>query len=168
MEPDINPGIYGLPGYLSAFISPAKTVCLCSAGSTTSTAAMRDLSYVHDRRSAEPGEDVNSIRRAESAKGPGSFRNLFMYSPNGKDGIQIIHSVRKVAARMISEHQNVSRDDMMAAHRVPLAVMGLCRVMLGVLGMWRSQPRLCSQRVDTSAEAPSGIERLACRRCHAF
>jgi capsid portal protein len=41
---------------------------------------------------AQNQEDVNNIRQAmKSAKGPGNFRNLFMYSPNGKkDGIQII------------------------------------------------------------------------------
>jgi Bacteriophage capsid portal protein len=37
-------------------------------------------------------ENANNIRQAmKSAKGQGNFRNLFMYSPNGKkDGIQII------------------------------------------------------------------------------
>lgn len=34
---------------------------------------------------AQNREDVNNIRHAmKSAKGPGNFRNLFMYSPNGK------------------------------------------------------------------------------------
>jgi capsid portal protein len=34
---------------------------------------------------AQNQEDVNNIRQAmKSAKGPGNFRNLFMYSPNGK------------------------------------------------------------------------------------
>jgi len=41
---------------------------------------------------AQNQEDVNNIRQAmKSAKGPGNFRNLFMYSPNEKnDGIQSI------------------------------------------------------------------------------
>ncbi len=34
---------------------------------------------------AQNQEDVNNLRNAmKSAKGPGNFRNLFMYSPNGK------------------------------------------------------------------------------------
>lgn len=40
---------------------------------------------------AQNQEDVNNIRQAmKSAKGPGNFRNLFMYSPNGKkDGFRL-------------------------------------------------------------------------------
>ncbi len=49
---------------------------------------------------AQNQEDVNNIRQAmKSAKGPGNFRNMFMYSPNGKkDGIQII-PLSEVAAK---------------------------------------------------------------------
>ncbi len=63
---------------------------------------------------AQNQEDVNNIR------------NLFMYSPNGKkDGIQII-PLSEVAARdEFLNIKNVSRDDMMAAHRVPPQMMGI-------------------------------------------
>jgi len=72
-------------------------------------------------------EDVNNIRQAmKSAKGPGNFRNLFMYSPNGKkDGIQIIPLSEVAAKDEFLNIKNVSRDDMMAAHRVPPQMMGI-------------------------------------------
>lgn len=54
------------------------------------------------------------------------FRNLFMYSPNGKkDGIQIIPLSGDVAKDEFLKIKNVSRDDMMAAHCVPPQMMGI-------------------------------------------
>jgi len=62
----------------------------------------------------------------KSAKGPGNFRNLFMYSPNGKNnGIQIIPLSEVAAKDEFLNIKNVSRDDMMAAHRVPPQMMGI-------------------------------------------
>lgn len=61
-----------------------------------------------------------------STKGPGNFRNLFMYSPSGKkDGIQIIPLSELAAKDALLNIKNVSRDDMMAAHRVPPQMMGI-------------------------------------------
>lgn len=72
-------------------------------------------------------EDMDNIRKAmKSAKGPGNFHNLFMYSPNGKkDGIQIIPLSEVAAKDEFLNIKNVSRDDMMAAHRVPPQMMGI-------------------------------------------
>ena len=88
---------------------------------------------------AQNQEDVNNIRQAmKSAKGPGNFRNLFMYSPNGKkDGIQIIPLSEVAAKDEFLNIKNVSRDDMMAAHRVPPQMMGVMPNNVGGLGMWR-------------------------------
>ncbi len=90
---------------------------------------------------AQNQEDVNNLRNAmKSAKGPGNFRNLFMYSPNGKkDGLQIIPLSEVAAKDEFLNIKNVSRDDMMAAHRVPPRRWEFCRIMLGGLGMWRRQ-----------------------------
>ncbi len=49
-----------------------------------------------------------------------------MYSPNGKnDGIQIIPLSEVAAKDEFLNLKNVSRDDMMAAHRVPPQMMGI-------------------------------------------
>ncbi|AXF59950.1 capsid portal protein [Leclercia sp. W6] len=81
-------------------------------------------------------EDVNNIRQAmKSAKGPDNFRNLFMYSPNGKkDGIQNIPLSEVAAKDEFLNIKNVSRDDMMAAHRVPPQMMGIMPNNVGGFG----------------------------------
>ena len=96
------------------------------------------LTVVIDRvtDAAQNQEDVNNIRQAmKSAKGPGNFRNLFMYSPNGKkDGIQIIPLSEVAAKDEFLNIKNVSRDDMMAAHRVPPQMMGIMPSNVGGFG----------------------------------
>lgn len=67
------------------------------------------------------------LRKAlKDSKGPGNFRNLFVYAPNGKkDGLQVI-PVSEVAAKdEFFNIKNVTRDDIMAAHRVPPQLMGI-------------------------------------------
>ncbi len=85
---------------------------------------------------AQNQEDVNNLRNAmKSAKGPGNFRNLFMYSPNGKkDGLQIIPLSEVTAKDEFLNIKNVSRDDMMAAHRVPPQMMGIMPNNVGGFG----------------------------------
>lgn len=81
-------------------------------------------------------EDVNNIRQAmKNAKGPGNFRNLFMYSPNGKkDDIQIIPLSEVAAKDEFLNIKNVSRDDMMVAHLVPPQMMGIMPGNVGGFG----------------------------------
>ncbi|MEA7520319.1 translation initiation factor IF-2 associated domain-containing protein, partial [Salmonella enterica subsp. enterica serovar Virginia] len=51
------------------------------------------IMYMTD--AAQNQEDVNNIRQAmKSAKGPGNFRNLFMYSPNGKNKLTLQRKTR--------------------------------------------------------------------------
>ncbi|TMJ19042.1 MAG: phage portal protein [Alphaproteobacteria bacterium] len=81
-------------------------------------------------------EDVDSIRKAlKEAKGPGNFRNLFLHAPKGKkDGVQII-PISEVAAK--DEFLNikiVSRDEMLAAHRVPPQLLGVVPANAGGFG----------------------------------
>lgn len=71
----------------------------------------------------------------KGAKRPGNLRNLFMYSPNGKkDGIQIIPLSEVAAKDKFLSIKNVSRDDMMAAHRVPPQMMGIMPSNVGGFG----------------------------------
>lgn len=76
---------------------------------------------------AQNQSDVDNIRSAlKQSKGPGNFRNLFMYSPSGKkDGIQIIPLSEVAAKDEFLNIKNVSRDDILAAHRVPPQMMGI-------------------------------------------
>lgn len=58
-----------------------------------------------------------------------------MYSPNGKkDGLQIIPLSEVAAKDEFLNIKNVSRDDMMAAHRVPPQMMGIMPNNVGGFG----------------------------------
>ena len=127
MEPDINQDIYGLPEYIpalhSAWLNESATMFRRKYYKNGSHAGF--ILYMTD--AAQSNEDVDKLREAlKSAKGPGNFRNLFMYAPNGKkDGIQLI-PVSEVAAKdEFLNIKNVTRDDQLAAHRVPPQLMGI-------------------------------------------
>lgn len=127
MEPDINQEVYGLPEYLSAlqaaWLNESATLFRRRYYNNGSHAGF--ILYISDP--AQQQEDVDAIRTAlKESKGPGNFRNLFLYSPNGKkDGVQVI-PVSEVAARDdFLNIKNVSRDDLLAAHRIPPQLMGI-------------------------------------------
>lgn len=127
MEPDINQEIYGLPEYIpalhSAWLNESATLFRRKYYKNGSHAGF--ILYMTDP--AQDQKDVDALRQAlKDSKGPGNFRNLFMYSPNGKkDGLQLI-PVSEVAAKdEFIGIKNVTRDDQLAAHRVPPQLMGI-------------------------------------------
>ncbi|MBA1289191.1 phage portal protein [Pseudomonas japonica] len=126
-EADINQEIYGLPEWLpalqSALLNESATLFRRKYYNNGSHAGF--ILYMTDASQNEG--DVDALREAlRSAKGPGNFRNLFVYAPNGKkDGIQLI-PVSEVAAKdEFTSIKNVSRDDMLAALRIPPQLMGI-------------------------------------------
>ncbi|WP_429927028.1 phage portal protein [Achromobacter xylosoxidans] len=136
MQPDINQEIYGLPEYLAAlnaaWLNESATLFRRKYYLNGSHAGF--IMYVTD--TITDGGYVDDIREAmKNSKGPGNFRNLFVYAPGGKkDGLQII-PVSEVAARDdFFNIKNVSRDDVLAAHRVPPQLMGLVPTNSGGFG----------------------------------
>lgn len=136
MEPDLTQEIYGLPEYLSAIPSTLlnESATLFRRKYYLNGSHAGFIMYMTD--AAQNQEDVNNIRSAmKGAKGPGNFRNLFMYSPNGKkDGIQIIPLSEVAAKDEFLNIKNVSRDDMLGAHRVPPQMMGIMPNSVGGFG----------------------------------
>lgn len=127
MEPDINQEIYGVPDYIGALQSVQlnEGATLFRRKYYTNGSHAGFILYMTD--AAQKQEDVDTLRKAlKDSKGPGNFKNLFMYAPSGKkDGIQII-PVSEVAAK--DEFLNIkraSRDDQLASHRVPPQLMGI-------------------------------------------
>ena len=127
MDPDVNQEVYGVPQYLSAlqsaWLNEAATLFRRKYYKNGSHAGF--IFYMTD--AAANNADVDNLRQAmRDSKGPGNFRNLFMYAPNGKkDGIQIL-PVSDVAAKdEFFNIKSVTRDDVLAAHRVPPQLLGI-------------------------------------------
>lgn len=136
LEPDLNQEVYGLPEYLSAIPSTLlnESATLFRRKYYLNGSHAGFIMYMSDP--AQNQSDVDNIREAlRKSKGPGNFRNLFMYSPNGKkDGIQIIPLSEVAAKDEFLNIKNVSRDDMLAAHRVPPQMMGIIPSNVGGFG----------------------------------
>ncbi|MCY7297477.1 phage portal protein, partial [Alteromonas sp. a30] len=127
LEPDINQEIYGVPEYLaalnSAWLNESATLFRRKYYENGTHAGF--ILYMTDTVYEE--DDIDALRQSlKSAKGPGNFRNLFMYAPDGKkDGIQIIPIADVSAKDEFFNIKNVTRDDVLAAHRVPPQIMGV-------------------------------------------
>ncbi|MCK3658574.1 phage portal protein [Pasteurellaceae bacterium Pebbles2] len=124
---DINQEIYGMPDYLaalqSAFLNESAT--LFRRKYYLNGAHAGSIIYMTDPMNS--GDNVEHIKQQlKEAKGRGNFKNLFLYSPNGKaDGIKVIPLSDISAKDDFLNIKNASRDDILAAHRVPPQLMGI-------------------------------------------
>lgn len=135
-EPDVSQEVYGMPAYnaaiQSALLNEAATLFRRKYYANGSHAGF--ILYLSDP--AQNQEDVDAIRKAlKDAKGPGNFRNLFMYSPNGKpEGIKVIPLAEVAAKDEFLNMKNVTRDDVLVAHRVPPQLIGIIPGNVGGFG----------------------------------
>ena len=126
-ELDLHQEIYGLPEWLcalqSALLNQSATLFRRKYYENGSHAGF--ILYMTD--AAQNEEDINDLRTAlKNAKGPGNFRNLFVYAPNGKkEGIQLI-PVSEVAAKdEFNSIKDKTLEDVLAALRVYPQLMGI-------------------------------------------
>lgn len=136
-KPDIDQEIYGVPSYMAA---------LQSALLNESATLFRRKYYLngshagfilHMTDALQKPEDVDAIRGAlKQAKGPGNFRNMLIYTPGGsKDGIKVIPIAEIAAKDEFFNIKNITRDDCLAAHRVPPQLMSIIPTNTGGLGL---------------------------------
>lgn len=127
MEPDPNQEIYGVPEYLaamnSAWLNESATLFRRKYYENGSHAGF--ILYMSDEQLAQ--SEVDMVRdQLKQSKGPGNFRNLMVYAPGGKkDGMQVIPISEVTAKDEFFNIKNVTRDDVLAAHRVPPPLMGI-------------------------------------------
>ncbi|WP_263143980.1 phage portal protein [Pseudomonas sp. RIT-PI-AD] len=146
-EADIDQEIYGMPEWVSALqsalLNEAATLFRRKYYENGSHAGF--ILYMTD--AAQDQADIDDLRKAmKEAKGPGNFRNLFVYAPNGKkEGIQVI-PVSEVAAKdEFASIKNLSRDDLLAALRIPPQLMGIVPQNAGGFGSIRDAAEVYAQ-----------------------
>lgn len=127
LEPDVHQEIYGVPEYLSAlqsaWLNESSTLFRRKYYLNGSHAGY--ILYLTDALSDE--DQIDAMKQAlKDSKGPGNFRNMFVYAPGGKkDGIQVMPISEVAAKDDFFNIKNVTRDDVLAAHRVPPQLLGL-------------------------------------------
>ena len=135
-QEEVNQEVYGLPEYLaalqSAMLNESATLFRRRYYNNGSHAGF--ILYVTD--AAQTQGDVDKMReQLTKTKGVGNFKNLFYYAPNGKkDGIQMIPISEVAAKDDFLNIKNASRDDVLAAHRVPPQLMGMLPNNVGGFG----------------------------------
>ncbi|MDR7101479.1 phage portal protein [Croceicoccus sp. BE223] len=127
IEPDPMQEIYGMPEYLSAMqsglLNEAATLFRRRYYRNGSHAGF--ILYISEEGLGTV--DSDAIRKAmKDAKGPGNFRNLYLHIPKGKkDGVQILPISEVAAKDDFLNIKDTTRDDVLAAHRVPPQLLGI-------------------------------------------
>ena len=135
-EPDMHQEVYGLPQYLgalqAAWLNEAATLFRRRYYANGAHAGF--ILYVTDP--AQNQDDIDAMRQQLiKTKGTGNFKNLFYYAPNGKpDGLKLIPISEVAAKDDFLNIKNSSRDDILAAHRVPPQLMGMLPNNVGGFG----------------------------------
>ena len=134
--PDVNQDIYGVPDYLPALQSALlnESATLFRRRFYGNGAHAGFILYSTDENlSSQAQEAITDQLRA--VKGKGNFRNLFVHVPAGKpDGIKVIPFNEVAAKDDFLSIKDVSRDDVLAAHRMPPVLIGIVPKSAGGFG----------------------------------
>ncbi|RRO12075.1 phage portal protein [Pectobacterium aquaticum] len=126
-SPSIHQEIYGTPEYMaviqSAMLNGEATLFRRNYYINGSHAGV--IVYLTDP--ITNNADVEQLKKSlKDARGSGAFKNLFVYAAGGKkDGLQILPFSQIAAKDEFTGIKDATRDDMLAAHRVPPNLMGI-------------------------------------------
>ncbi|WP_343611141.1 phage portal protein [Novosphingobium sp.] len=127
LEPDPLQEIYGMPEYLSALQSGLlnENATLFRRRYFLNGAHAGFILHVTDPMLMDA--DSDALRKAlRGAKGPGNFRNLYLHIPGGKpDGVKLVPIAETNANDHFLPIKEVTRDDMLSAHRTPPQLLGI-------------------------------------------
>lgn len=126
LNPDINQEIYGMPEYIGA---------LLSASLSHSADKFRTMYYnngshagciVYIGASQVDRESMEKLKKSlQESRGGGAFKNILIQANDGgKGSVQILPFQQITAKDEFMNVKSVSRDDVLAAHRVPPQLMG--------------------------------------------
>lgn len=126
-EPDLVQELYGIPEYLSALqsglLNEAATIFRRRYYINGSHAGY--ILYINDEKFDAVDSDALEEAVLQS-KGPGNFRNVYLHIPGGKEkGVQVIPVGEAAAKDEFLGIKNTTRDDILAAHRVPPVLLGV-------------------------------------------
>jgi PBSX family phage portal protein len=126
-EPDPLQEIYGMPEYLSSIQSGLlnENATLFRRKYYLNGMHAGFILYISEENFSEI-DRKNLTEQMKRAKGPGNFRNLLLHVPKGKpEGVKVI-PISEIAAKDEFMHiKEVTRDDMLSAHRVPPQLLGI-------------------------------------------
>lgn len=127
LQPDVLQEIYGIPEWLAALQSALlnENATLFRRRYYLNGAHAGFILHVND--TIVDKETEEALRKSlKEAKGLGNFKNLFLYTPGGKkDGVQVIPIADVAAKDEFQNIKNITRDDMLAAHRTPPQLLGI-------------------------------------------
>lgn len=126
LNPDIHQEIYGMPEYMGA---------LLSASLSHSADMFRKMYYENGSHagcilyigtSQVDDAGVKQIQQTlAGARNKGAFKNVVIHAPGGgKDGVQLMPFSQISAKDEFLNIKSATRDDILAAHRVPPQLMG--------------------------------------------
>ncbi|AXG42660.1 phage portal protein [Photorhabdus laumondii subsp. laumondii] len=125
-SPSIHQEIYGTPEYMavmhSAMLNGEATLFRRNYYINGSHAGV--IVYLTDP--IANNKDIEKLKQSlRNARGGGAFKNLFVYAAGGKkDGLQILPFSQIAAKDEFTGIKDVTRGDMLDAHRVPYQLMG--------------------------------------------
>lgn len=133
---DVSQGIYGLPAYLGAIQSMLlnEDATLFRRRYYKNGAHMGYVFYSSSSRMDVETRD--SLKQAiEKSRGIGNFRNMFLHIPDGREkDVQILPVGDFSTKDELEKIKGISRDDIIAAHRIPPAMASIIPQAAGGLG----------------------------------
>lgn len=123
---DVSQTVYGIPGYLGAI----QSMLLNEDATLFRRKYYKNgahVGYILHSTNAMDQSYVDEIKKAmKGSKGLGNFSSIFLHSPSGdKDGLKIIPVGDFSTKDELERIKNISRDDIIAAHRMPPALAAI-------------------------------------------